>query len=569
MASQGLIMRWVTLAVFLAGAAISIGATAAEADRPDPSVCLGCHGNEGFAMPDASGQNRSLYVPGEKFTKSVHGQFLICVDCHTDKAEIPHKEKAKAKVDCGTCHSDQKAAYLTSVHGQEFSKGNTKAATCSSCHTKHNIQKVETNEAKLQIVQNCGSCHPENFKSYANTYHGQVNTLGYTYTAKCFDCHGNHKIQRVTDPSSTVHPDNRLKTCQQCHKGATAGFVTFQPHANTHDFKRYPLMWIASKFMLSLLAGVFAFFWLHSALWFYREYRDRKEGKSRPHVKAEAIPGKPVKQFQRFALGWRIGHLFFASSVMTLVLTGMIVFYADTIWAKTVVGLMGGPRVAGYVHRICAGIMLSIFFTHLVYVVIKLARNWRTFDWFGPNSLVPNLRDLQNAIDMFKWFFGKGPRPQFERWTYWEKFDYWAVFWGMGIIGSSGMMLAFPNVTASILPGWVFNIGTLVHGEEAFLAAVFLFTVHFFNNHLRPDKYPPPDIVMFTGAVSLEEFKREHALEYKRLVDAGELDKYLVDAPSKPMTVGSRILGLVLIACGLTLLVLVMSGFLGEAFGGH
>jgi hypothetical protein len=105
-------------------------------------------------------------------------------------------------------------------------------------------------------------------------------------------------------------------------------------------------------------------------------------------------------------------------------------------------------------------------------------------------------------------------------------------------------------------------VATLIHGEEAFLAAVFLFTVHFFNNHFRPDKLPPPDIVMFTGSVPVEEFKREHALEYERLVKSGELQKYLVDAPSRPMTVGSRILGLVLIGFGLTLLVLVITGFI-------
>ena len=162
---------------------------------------------------------------------------------------------------------------------------------------------------------------------------------------------------------------------------------------------------------------------------------------------------------------------------------------------------------------------------------------------------------------MFAWFFGKGPRPVFDRWTYWEKFDYWAVFWGMAIIGGTGLMLAIPNVTASFLPGWVFNVGMLIHGEEAVLAAVFLFTVHFFNNHLRPDKHPPPDIVMFTGSVSLEEFKREHTLEYNRLVASGELGKYLVDAPSRRMTVGSRILGIVLLAIGLALLLLVFAGF--------
>jgi cytochrome b subunit of formate dehydrogenase len=207
--------------------------------------------------------------------------------------------------------------------------------------------------------------------------------------------------------------------------------------------------------------------------------------------------------------------------------------------------------------------MLGIFFAQLIYFSVRIGRNWKTFNWFGATSLVPRWQDLTDMLAMFRWFFGQGPRPVFDRWTYWEKFDYWAVFWGMAIIGGSGFMLWFPNVTASLLPGWAFNVATLIHGEEAILAAVFLFTVHFFNNHFRPDKYPPPDIVMFTGAVSLEEFRREHTLEYNRLVASGELTKYLVDAPSRPMTLGSRIVGIALIIFGLTLLTLVLIGFLG------
>jgi cytochrome b subunit of formate dehydrogenase len=392
-----------------------------------------------------------------------------------------------------------------------------------------------------------------------------VTTLGYGYTAKCFDCHANHDVKRVSDPASTVHPDNRLQTCQKCHANATAGFLTFQPHANTHDFARYPYMWITSKFMIALLIGVFTFFWSHSALWFYREYRDRREGKSAPHVAVAELPIARGKQIRRFAPMWRLAHLVFAVSVMTLVLTGMAVFYADTAWAKAIMEALGGPRNAALIHRTAAVLMLGIFLIHLIYVLFfRIFPKAGTFDWFGPTSLVPTWKDLDQAIAMFRWFFGKGPRPVFDRWTYWEKFDYWAVFWGMAIIGGSGLMLWFPTVTASFLPGWVLNVATLVHGEEAFLAAVFLFTVHFFNNHFRPDKLPPPDIVMFTGSVPVEEFRREHALEYERLVKSGELRKYLVDAPSRGMTLGSRILGLVLIACGLTLLVLVLIGFVGS-----
>jgi cytochrome c551/c552/cytochrome b subunit of formate dehydrogenase len=605
----------------------------------DNATCLGCHGNEGFAMPGPDGKPRPLHVTKEKFELSVHAK-RRCVDCHTDITEIPHKRTGPVRVSCvqchqdtwrglseddrnkyerlgvvvqqierymksvhaqprkddqtrtnascinchdahyifplgstgradwrlniplvcGKCHDKQREIYTASVHGTEvLKKGNPAAAVCSDCHTTHDIQSPAQASTKVAITQNCGNCHIDSYRTYVQTYHGQVHRLGYAYTAKCADCHSAHNVQRVSDPASRVHPNNRLATCQQCHKGATAGFVSFAPHANTHDFERYPQVWIAAKFMIALLIGVFLFFWTHTALWFYREWRERKEGKTRPHV--ELPLQASAKQFQRFGPVWRLAHLLFALSVMTLVLTGMAVFFAEMPWARFVVAMFGDPKVAAVAHRWAAGIMLGIFFIHLVYVVaVRIVAHWSTFRWFGPNSLIPTWQDLKDIIAMFRWFVGLGPRPQFDRWTYWEKFDYWAVFWGMAIIGGSGFMLAFPEATASVLPGWVFNVATIVHGEEAVLAAVFLFTVHFFNNHFRPDKFPL-DIVMFTGAVPLEEFRREHALEYRRLVESGELQKHLVDAPSRPFTLGSKVLGFTLIAIGLTLLVLVARGF--------
>ena len=553
---------------WLIAGALGVASVVADAQElGDNAICLGCHGNEGFSVPAADGTLRLLHVAPERFEKSVHGP-LPCIGCHQDITEIPHNPTTTHKVDCGNCHSEATKQYFTSVHAQERAKGNLGAATCVNCHTKHEIQSPKGEQERVAIVGRCGFCHKENLKTYTDTYHGQVTTLGYGHTAKCFDCHSGNDIKRVSDPTSTVHPNNRLRTCQKCHTGATAGFLSFKPHANTHDFRRYPEMWIASKFMIALLAGVFAFFWSHSALWFYREYKDRRAGKGALHVSTATLQGAGQKHVRRFAPLWRLAHLLFAISVMTLVLTGMAVFYAETGWAKAIMAALGGPRVAAVIHRTAAVTMLSIFFLHLVFVLWRIWRTRRTFKWFGPTSLVPRWKDLADAVAMFKWFFGKGPRPLFDRWTYWEKFDYWAVFWGMAIIGASGFLLWVPTRTASVLPGWVFNVATLVHGEEAFLAAVFLFTVHFFNNHFRPDKLPPPDIVMFTGTVPLEEFRREHTLEYRRLIESGELEKYLVDAPPRQMTVGSRILGIVLITAGLTLLTLVLIGFIGSLRAG-
>ena len=204
-----------------------------------------------------------------------------------------------------------------------------------------------------------------------------------------------------------------------------------------------------------------------------------------------------------------------------------------------------------------------MFVGHVIYMTIKLHRKGHSFRWFGPDSLVVRWQDFYDIIAMFKWFFGIGPRPEFDRWTYWEKFDYWAVFWGIFIIGGSGAMLWSKDFVTHYLPGWVLNVALIVHGEEALLAAVFLFTVHFFNNHFRPDKFPL-DTTMFTGVMSREEFEREHPEEYNRLIATGQLESRRVPPPSHGMALGSRILGFTLLAFGLTLLLLVAIGFAGH-----
>jgi cytochrome b subunit of formate dehydrogenase len=616
--------------------------------RIPSETCLGCHGVEGFQVPGANGQMRSLSIDGRKFLNSVHGKRL-CVDCHQQITEVPHQKLDRIKVGCVTCHRDlyedaqfenkpeeiaklgmvvqridsfmktihaqpnkedqsttnatcynchdahytypkgssiwsewrlslphrcgnchtqEFAEYATSIHGrQALLDYNPKSAICADCHTSHDIASTALPSTLLVITQNCGNCHEENLKSYLETYHGQVNKLGYAYTAKCFDCHGNHNIQRVNDPGSKVSPANRLQTCRQCHADATVGFATFEPHATTHDFARYPYTWVASKFMLLLLGGTLSFFWLHSALWWLREYRDHKAQRMTTHVRTdELIDGGKVQYYERWPVMWRIAHLVFALTVMTLVFTGMTLFYADSSWAPAVQGVFGGPRITGTVHRIFAVAFVAIFVAHLAYVAARIARKWRTFNWFGPTSMIPNLEDIVDIYLMFQWFFGLGQKPEFDKWAYWEKFDYWAPFWGVTIIGVSGAMLWFKTLTASILPGWVFNVATIFHGEEAVLAAGFLFTVHFFNNHWRPENFPL-DILMFTGSMPLEKFKREHTIEYDRLVETGQLEKYLVQAPSRRMRLGSEILGFALMAAGLILLILILSGFVRNMIG--
>ena len=171
--------------------------------------------------------------------------------------------------------------------------------------------------------------------------------------------------------------------------------------------------------------------------------------------------------------------------------------------------------------------------------------------------MVPRPRDLIDLVQHVRWFFGRGARPRFDRYTYWEKFDYWAVFWGMGIIGASGLLLWFPLLFARFVPGWVFNIALLVHGEEALLAVGFIFTLHFFNGHLRPEKFPM-DLVIFTGRLTVDELKHERPEEYARLEREGALAGLVVEPPPAWLERFGRTIGVTAVVIGLTLVGLIL-----------
>jgi len=275
-------------------------------------------------------------------------------------------------------------------------------------------------------------------------------------------------------------------------------------------------------------------------------------------VQTAAIAGPkataPGRWYQRFTPAERVLHVLMMLSFIGLALSGLPLLFAERPWAVTLARLLGGFHSAGVIHRISAAIMIGMFVTHLLLVIRRafINRDLLTIVW-GPDSMVPQLQDVIDFYRHFRWFLGLGPRPTFDRWTYWEKFDYWAVFWGMAIIGCSGLLLWFPFFFGQFLPGWVFNIAGLVHGEEALLAVGFIFTIHFFNTHLRPDKFPM-DTVVFTGRISEHELKSERAVAYERLVASGALGAK--EAP--PPTRGSQLFGWIVGGTALTLGIVVI-----------
>jgi cytochrome b subunit of formate dehydrogenase len=270
---------------------------------------------------------------------------------------------------------------------------------------------------------------------------------------------------------------------------------------------------------------------------------------------ADRGAGPYIRRFTGFE---RTLHAMVIVSFLGLVATGLPLRFASAGWAPILMKLFGGPVAAGLIHRFCAIITFGYFFAHLIHVTYRLLRveGPRSLLW-GPDSMVPQPKDLRDLIQMFKWFFGRAPHPRFERYSYMEKFDYWAVFWGVAIIGTSGLFLWFPTFWARFMPGWMFNIATIVHGDEALLATSFIFTIHFFNVHIRPEKFPI-DTVIFTGRATADYMREEHPLEYARLEREGRIQERVTVPASRAAYLWSMTVGFIAVGIGTVLIVLVL-----------
>jgi cytochrome b subunit of formate dehydrogenase len=261
--------------------------------------------------------------------------------------------------------------------------------------------------------------------------------------------------------------------------------------------------------------------------------------------------------YRRFDRADRLLHGFLMFSFLGLAFTGLPLLFSHQEWAVTLARFFGGFESAGTIHRVCAVVMITVFSIHLSRIVRRLFVHKDLGILWGPNSMVPQPRDFFELVAHVRWFVGLGPQPRFDHFTYWEKFDYWAVFWGMGIIGGSGLVLWFPELFAYVLPGWMFNIATVVHGEEALLAVGFIFTIHFFNGHLRPEKFPM-DSVIFTGRVTLQEMEEERPDELERLTRTGRIDE-LASAAAPPWVYRlGRTAGGIAVVFGLLMVALIV-----------
>jgi len=564
----------------------------AAKDSPDAPGCADCHGVHGVkGKNESNSPTFARNVPGlcakchragrkaavryagnevhavEHYLESIHGKGLIesgltvtanCADCHTAHRELPSRDPrssvhvANVAATCGQCHRGIVELFNDSIHSPKINRSGKRLPVCSECHSAHSIARTDLAGFRLQMMDQCGKCHTAITESYFDTYHGKVSRLGYVKTAKCSDCHGAHDILPVNDTRSRLSRENIVKTCGKCHAGSHRRFAGYLTHATHHDPEKYPFLFWTFWGMTTLLLGTLTLSGLHTIAWLPRSLQYRKELKAAEDGHSQVY----VRRFQPFQ---RNLHLMVIFSFFGLALTGMMLKFSYAKWAQALSRLFGGFEAAGWIHRLCAVITFAYFALHLWDLVRCKRRSgmsWREFIT-GADSMVLNRNDWKELVDSLKWFFGQGPRPRYGRWTYWEKFDYFAVFWGVAVIGSTGLLLWFPAFFTRFMPGWMINVATTIHSDEALLAVGFIFTIHFFNTHFRPEKFPI-DTVIFTEGVPLEEFKKDRPREYQQMVERGGLEQYLM-APPVPLAVKLwRRLGFAALAIGLLLIALII-----------
>jgi cytochrome b subunit of formate dehydrogenase len=521
-------------------------------NRADLSAtCLGCHAAKQTGVPAYADA-----VHDKVRTRWKDSSLPVCSDCHGSHAIKPASEPASqtsppnVAATCGPCHRDVAQAFEKSIHGREVKRGNENAPGCTTCHAVHGAGEPKAAGKSAGAMQECGTCHARQLETYRHTYHGKIASLGFTRVARCADCHTTHEILPASDPASTVSRARVLETCRKCHPDANRNFAAIMVHADYRDKSEGGLYYVW-LFMTVLLCLVFGFFGIHTLLWLPRSWIERM---IRPAKE------KGTASFVRLNLFHRTMHVVVAVSFMGLAVTGLPLKFAESQWARWLIHLMGSFETAGGLHQFFAAVTFGYFVAHLVYLTYFFrCRSKEPFFAFliGPNSMLPRLKDVQDLGNNVRWFLGRGPRPDFDRWTYWEKFDYWAVFWGVGMIGVSGLFLWFPTFFARFLPGWVLNVATIIHSDEALLATGFIFIFHYIHTHLRGEKFPL-DPVIFAGRITEEEFRAERPAEYRRLREEKRLEDTSTTHTPSWLYIVAHLAGFVALAIGIGTIVLVI-----------
>jgi cytochrome b subunit of formate dehydrogenase len=507
-------------------------------------TCGNCHADRALV------ERRHIPIPQayQLYQKSVHGRAVAagkpaatCNDCHEShdlrRANDPKSSIYRENIPrtCGKCHVEESRAYVGSVHGIAVARGVTKSPVCTDCHGEHSIRAARDPASRVSVAavsRTCSNCHEAEgisekygipggrLETYADSFHGLAVRGGSKVAANCASCHGVHDIRSSQDPKSAIYPDNLPATCGKCHPGAGENFAKGMVHVSL-TAREAPILFYVRRFYLLLIVITVSGMSLHNGLDFFRklrrEYRRRAGAAPTREVREDdATLRRPQRWVERMTLGERSQHGLLAVSFAVLVYTGFALKFPDAWPFAWFVALEKGYALRSWIHRGAALVMVFACLIHLVYLPTRRGRSYLS-------AMRPRYQDVKEAVLNVGYLLGlREESPRFDRFSYIEKVEYWAVVWGSVIMVGTGFMLWFENLTLKFQPKWVMDLATMVHYYEAWLASLAILIWHFYSVIFNPDVYPM-SWTWLTGKISEEMLEHEHPLEYERLRERGEL----------------------------------------------
>jgi len=482
-----------------------------------PATCGACHSQK-FVMEDG-GVGAQMVA---SYQQSVHGHAVaagsekaaVCTDCHGTHEILDAKDakssifKFNVPLTCGKCHNQISAEFQQSIHGQAVSKGNWQAPVCTDCHGIHSI-KAKSDPNSPVSAQNvaqltCARCHEgvrlsqefgiegRRASTYLASYHGLASRMGSQVVANCASCHGTHSIFPSSDARSTIHPSHLAQTCGQCHPGVTEKFASSKVHVDaplSADVGSKAVRWIR-RFYLSMIFAVIGGMLLHNfIIW-------RSKVVARRKLQVTFVTRMPMR--------FRWQHATLLVSFFTLVLTGFALKFPGS-WFEQMLGM--SEHLRQILHRIAAVTLIAVSIYHIFDVIFS--RDGRKF----AHDMFPTLDDVRGAWQNVAYYLGLTSRkPDFPRFNYAEKAEYWALVWGMIVMAVTGVMLWAKVMVGNHLARWWLDVATAIHFYEAVLATLAILVWHFYQVFFDPDVYPM-NWAWWDGKMTLHHYREEHGLD--------------------------------------------------------
>lgn len=506
-----------------------------------PNTCGICH-EDSTLTEDL---NIKFKHPIRVYSASVHGratagglyQAASCNDCHSTEGTahkiLPPNDPLSPiahfniHTTCGKCHNAISQDYMIGVHGQLLERGEIDTPTCTNCHGEHGILATDDPRSPVSPYRlaeaTCTPCHESavlnekydlpsgRLQSFVDSYHGLKSKAGDKSVANCASCHGAHLILPSTDERSSVNAANLQRTCGHCHEGITEDVAAQKIHetATGHHTGVAGVVRIIYLVLIFAVIGGMVVHWLIDLV-------------KQIHKVIHKTP-----QVRRMEPGEVFQHTILAISFTVLVVTGFSLRFYDSWWAELLFGREGGYTERGIIHRGAAVLMIFGSVWHLLFIM--LTTRGKEF----LREMVPTWLDAKQFVQKVKYNTGLSEeQPNFGRFTYVEKAEYWALIWGTVVMVITGFALWFDNWIVTWLPGGFLDVMLVIHYYEAWLAFLAILIWHMYATVFNPEVYPM-NPSWITGKMPQEMYEHEHpAVE---LVEQRHLVRTRVAAEGVPM----------------------------------